>query len=420
MFLDRLLFGTHGIFSVGMAVELGGEPVVIHARLHCLLADGEGLKYSFDWKGPSSLKPCLTHFNVVKRDSDLATRQCNFVEVSCANPECFQSWPQAEVNRTMAMLLEAERRVAAGLIPKRRLEELSMVYGLNPNLHSLWTHPRLSSACTSDLISTVTYDWVHSLVQDGSWSCEAWQFLRCCESHNITSAAICAFLKDAAWRWPAANNHKSAMLWRIFDSYRSQSCDTANKLKASASECLGLCAMLRHFVDTRVGRDIHALAAPRASFDACCQVLSTILQCKRGFVSPQQGALAIQQAVRRHMHLHVKAYGDQYIKPKHHWLMHVAPQFLRDNLIIDCFAIERGHLLVKSIADLCCHSETFEGSVLAGVINRQAGKNYDPMCSWRSSCNPGSTGLRHHGRQVEIAIMYDSRLWCPSPGCLNR
>ena len=374
MFLDRLLFGPHGVASVGMAVEVAGETAVIHARLHCVLADGEGLMYSFDWRGSSSLKPCLTHFNVVKRDSDLATRQCNFVEITCSNPKRFQSWPQAEVTRTMSMLLEAERRVAASLIPKRRLGELSMVYGLNPNPHSLWAHPRLSSACTSDLVSTITYDWVHSLLQDGAWSVEAWQFLRCCESHGVTSAAICTFLKDDAWKYPSADSSKSTTLWRIFDSFRSQSSETANKLKASSSECLGLCAMLRHFVDTRVSRDIPELAAQRASFDASCRVLATILWCKRGFTSPQEGAHAIQQAVRQHMELHVKAYGSENVRPKHHWLLHVAPQYLRDGLIIDTFIVERGHLLVKSIADLCKYTDHFEGSVLAGVINRHRRK----------------------------------------------
>ena len=272
----------------------------------------------------------------------------------------------------MALLVEAERRVVASLIPKRRLDELSMVYGLNPNPHSLWTHPRLSSACTHDLVNTVTYDWVHSLVQDGAWSVEAWQFLRLCEPYNVTSDTIAAFLKDAAWRWPSADNSKARLLWRIFDSYRSQSCDTANKLKASSAECLGLCAMLRHFIDMHVSRDIHALAAPRASFDASCRVLATILWCKRGFVLPREGANAISQAVRQHMELHLKAYGNQHIRPKHHWLHHVGPQYLRDGLIVDTFAIERGHLLVKSIADLCCHTTNFEGSVLAGIVNRHS------------------------------------------------
>ena len=280
-FLDRLLFGVHGLATAGMALQLGGTAVVVHARLHCILADGEGLKQSFDWKGSSGLKPCLRCFNLTKKGSDLAGRREGFVEVTCPDPSKFRAWTQDRASQTMSMLNEAAKRVDLGTIPKARLEELTMVYGLNPNEHSLWSHPRLSAACTTDLLGTVTYDWVHSLLQDGSWSIEAWAFLQACEPHGFTTSDLCAWLKDKAWQWPKASHCKSRQLWHIFDTYRSQSSETANKLKAQASELLSLFAMLRHFVDTTVER-VEELAAPRASFEAACRILHIILLCKRG------------------------------------------------------------------------------------------------------------------------------------------
>jgi hypothetical protein len=42
MFLQHLLTGPLGFSTVGVAVELDGGPVVIHARLGALLTDGEG------------------------------------------------------------------------------------------------------------------------------------------------------------------------------------------------------------------------------------------------------------------------------------------------------------------------------------------------------------------------------------------
>ena len=369
-FLDRLLFGTHGLVTAGMALQLHDQPVAIFGKLHCLLADGEGLKYSFDWKGSSGLKPCLTHFNVCKKQSDLAGRCEGFVEVSCADPSKFRAWTQADAVRSMAMINEASRRVHARTLPKRRLEEVSMIYGLNANEHSLFNHPRLSSGCTTDLLSTVTYDWVHSFLQDGAFAVEAWVFLQRCEAHGTTSAAICAFLRNKAWVWPSALHHKSACMWRIFDSYRSQSSETANKLKASASEVLSLSGMLRFFVDTHVPR-IEELAAPRASFETACQVLDIILMCKRGVIAPQVGAARLQRALGAHMTWHNRAYGDQHIRPKHHWMFHVGPQLSRDGAIIDAFVVERGHLLVKSIAEHCKDTTCYEATVMAGVVNQQ-------------------------------------------------
>ena len=42
MFLQHLLTGPLGFSTVGVAVELDGGTVVIHARLGALLTDGEG------------------------------------------------------------------------------------------------------------------------------------------------------------------------------------------------------------------------------------------------------------------------------------------------------------------------------------------------------------------------------------------
>ena len=286
-FLDRLLFGTHGLVTAGMALRLQDQSFAIFAKLHILLADGEGLKHSFDWKGSSGLKPCLTHFNVCKKQSDLAGRREGFVEISCADPSKFRTWKQDDARKSMSMLNEASRRVRAKALPKTRLQELSMIFGLNSNEHSLFSHPRLSSGCTTDLLSTVTYDWVHSFLQDGAWAVEAWIFLQRAEAHGTSSAAICRFLQNKAWCYPFAHHHKSNCMWRAFDSYRSQSCETANKLKASASEVLSLSGMLRFYVDLHVPRR-DELAAPRASFDAACRLLDTILLCKRGAYQPSQ------------------------------------------------------------------------------------------------------------------------------------
>ena len=81
VFLQRLLYGPHGLNTAGLPLQLAGESVVVTARLACLLSDGEGLKYACDWKGSSGLKPCIQHFNMLKRGSDLAHRRPGFCEV---------------------------------------------------------------------------------------------------------------------------------------------------------------------------------------------------------------------------------------------------------------------------------------------------------------------------------------------------
>ena len=69
-YLKNHLFGPFGIASAGCPLDLGhGRELVLFAKLHCILSDGDGLRLGFDWRGSSSLKPCLKHFNVSKKDS---------------------------------------------------------------------------------------------------------------------------------------------------------------------------------------------------------------------------------------------------------------------------------------------------------------------------------------------------------------
>ena len=41
---------------------------MFYGKLASLLSDGDGLRMGLDWKGATSLKPCIKHFNVWKKD----------------------------------------------------------------------------------------------------------------------------------------------------------------------------------------------------------------------------------------------------------------------------------------------------------------------------------------------------------------
>jgi hypothetical protein len=72
-------------------------------------------------------------------------------------------------------------------------------------------------------------------------------------------------------------------------------------------------------------------------------------------------------AISHSPRLHQIAYGSVYIKPKHHWMMDVSAQLVRDQCVLDAFIIERTHLVVKGIADHIRNTSSFEKSVLSGV-----------------------------------------------------
>ena len=68
IFLKRLLLNSsNGLAVAGVPLDLGnGRSLLVFAKLHCILSDGDGLRMGFNWFGGSGLKPCIKHFNVFK------------------------------------------------------------------------------------------------------------------------------------------------------------------------------------------------------------------------------------------------------------------------------------------------------------------------------------------------------------------
>ena len=154
-------------------------------------------------------------------------------------------------------------------------------------------------------------------------------------------------------RFPQHLMTKGRALWRVFDAWRNTTDQTEmTKIKGDASELLGLYSLMRHFIEKRfVGRP-GELVAERASFDACCKVVDTILLMKRGVIDPKSaaGRDALSAALLNHLRLHIAAYGDQNIKPKHNLNTCLPAHFFKKG-VFDAFTSERLHLRVKEVAE---------------------------------------------------------------------
>lgn len=410
-FLRLLLLSPSGLCTAGVPLLLGGEPKLLHARVSVMLSDGDGQRLAWDWKGSASLKPCFRHFNVFKKNSDLAHRRAGYVEITCHDPMAFSRMPTPDLFVAVDALVLAQRRVQERTMTKRRLEDLERAHGLNANPDGILADFVLRPYV--DPISAMAYDWVHTFLQDGTFTVEAFEFLRSAEAHGVRASDIRTFLKDESWSFPAASRAKAKVLHRVFDEYRSQSSQEAEKLKCTASELLGLYGLLRHFIETRVG-DHADLAAKRASFQAACSCLDLILFAKRGLASCDEVAPRLLQASCRHLQLHIAAYGHSHIKPKHHWALDIADQIRDHDCVLDAFIIERIHLQVKVVAEHVRNTTRFERSVLSGVLNnqlRRASQASDVAGLRGPSAHlPGSLGVQVAARLEWLAL----QATCPS------
>lgn len=273
-------------------------------------------------------------------------------------------WKKDAIYDAVDLLAVSAQRVADGLATKKSHTDLEFVIGLNANPHGLLREVRLRELI--DPTAVLTWDWAHTILQAGVMTIEMSLLLKACEPRGISRATMQAFLKDPSWSFPRSSRQKSLQLHRIFDERRVGSND--EKLRCSISELLGVYSLVRHYVDAVVGSPA-AIAGELASFRAACQVLDVIVLAKRGLVPVPEAQHALARAVPGFLRAHIAVYGTSHLVPKHHWLLDIPPQLGRDAMVLDCFVVERTHLVVKRTADQVKNLQHFETAVLRGVTN---------------------------------------------------
>jgi hypothetical protein len=185
--------------TVGMPVKLSSGIATIWGTLSNILADGDGFRIGYDWRGAASMKPCLVHSNVLRKGSDLLAFSDNYVDICCHDMALFRSWPDSELDRVIALLQETRRREVARLLPKCRAEEIQQACGLHYNEHGMIASPALRA--NFRLLGVVTYDWVHTLFQDGVFVLEASLLLqRCSDVVQVLIRVRCPINALLVWR----------------------------------------------------------------------------------------------------------------------------------------------------------------------------------------------------------------------------
>ena len=341
-YLRLQLLSATGLTTAGVAVTIWGVDLLLFASLQYIVADLDGHRMGLDWNGAGSMRPCLRHRNVVKKDTGLAPAG-GFVEITCCDPALFVKSDSSDIYQDADSLRDAHGLWAAGGMQSGRYKNLTKVLGLR-------FAPKGLLLCTElrdeiDVIDTTVIDWVHTELQDGVFTVDATLLLRACSAAlDIDWEDLHAYFRRD-WMFPAWSNVKSKALYKVFDRRRSPE---EAKIKASASELLGLYALLRHFAEKYL---LHApgIDAEVSSFNAACDTMDVIMLTKHGRLSMQEGARRLRESHANHMKKHIAAYGTGFVIPKHHLMFDVADQWLSRKLVVDAFIIERLHLRVKQV-----------------------------------------------------------------------
>jgi len=142
-----------------------GEHFCLTANLSHLMSDGDGLREAYNWKGASSLKPCLRHWNVFSRSADMSHRREGFTDITCCNPAAFKVWDRAELHAVVDLVAATGARVASGEMTRARADNLQKIHGISDSDGGILNDRFLRDKI--NFIEVATFDWVHSALQDG-------------------------------------------------------------------------------------------------------------------------------------------------------------------------------------------------------------------------------------------------------------
>ena len=303
-------------------------------------------------KGASGTKPCLMCKNIVAR-LDLPAHPYLRTLTTANTSECDLHSDQSFQEMVDTLLDRASRGSQAEL---RRLEQ---AFGVNLELQGL-PFDRALRRVLPGPASSALFDWMHTLVANGvaTWEiCGLVQELRC--------AGISVIQVDA---WISLHTLPKR-LGKLPESFLQQRC-SEDTLKAFACEVLALLPVLLAFMRNVVAPS-GALPQHCKCFELLCRIVGIL----------QQGDVACRKApvLADLVHAHAALYAELYkdlVRPKCHYLLHLASQLQHLQVNVSCFVTERKHREVKRLA--ATTFSHFEASLCANHLNEQIEKLTDP------------------------------------------
>ena len=385
--LQAIFLGPHSVSDAGVAVPReDGATTILHIAFQRLLGDEAAVRAALDVKGASGLKLCIHCKNVVlpDRGSNASLQRFDhsgyLVDITCADAARLDAMGDAEVWAAFdSMQTQKERGLA-----KSRLQDLEKACGINCNAHGVLADLELRGHLKP--CSSSTRDPMHVLYSSGVVNVEVYLLLKALSDDvPVFSWQMLWDFADADWHWASSHNSHRNSIRDCFTRQRRQASLNDETFKADATELLGVCVLLNFFLDEMVPAD--SVVAQRASFQCLYGIVKLTQASKQELRCSLDGLAAIDREVGRFMLLHVAAYGRAYVKPKHHFLLHVTQQARQDRFWLDVFVQERKHRVVKSCMESMSRSDSLEKStmqrlwqvVIAEMNDAFATKLVDPV-----------------------------------------
>ena len=137
------------------------------------------------------------------------------------------------------------------------------------------------------------------------------------------------------------SNQSQLHIWVTFLRMRKTKKYRKKSFSCTGSEFLTLAPLLHRYFE-RVVRDRGEHVDKIDSMLAVLNVVMLLVSLKTGMVTHE----ALNAAILHHLTLFLAAWGESYVRPKHHYCIHLGPLLKRFGFLLSTFTHERKHRLV--------------------------------------------------------------------------
>ena len=211
-------------------------------------------------------------------------------------------------------------------------------------------------------ISNYIFDWMHCMCSKGIMTWVIFWTIQSCQAFKPQVwSEVADFVR--LWSFPGHAAGKTGHAASMFEAKRVAAHKKAGHLKCTASEILGVYAVLRLYMKTcilepELQLQVHA-------FLAWCRVLDILLTANSRMPRPGELQAEVEQALQLACH----AGWSDWLRPKFHWSLHFEQCLQRCQGLPCCFSTERKHKIARKYGSGVANTTQYETTVLSEVVS---------------------------------------------------
>ena len=331
-----------------------------------MICDGAAHKAVWSTKGDAGTKFCMLCANATGHKPTLEQQQTMpvpiddpeelFIVTTCTTYEQLRLVSDEEV-------LASYQRLAAraATCSKKDFQRWEQAMGLTYTNKALLTNEALLERNLLQPCSSFCHDYMHGVFQ-GTAVVVRHHFMHEVHAH----VDVWKFLHDYLDHFSFPHQWKMTHLKVLFDEKRAVKSKGAMKFSCLASECAAIYGPMRHFV--------HSVLEPR---NICPEACKAFL-CMAALVDQVHEGVNHQCTTRQSLLSAVEASIASFrtwnpcgMIRKWHWLLHLPDTLARFGYLPSCFAAERKHKTISSIATRLQKTVDFELHLMQSILPQE-------------------------------------------------